>query len=85
MNCPPLVVFGMLEHERKMSLVNFLLKRTTKKESVDEIPIKSKERLIFQCGFRRFSACPVFSEHSNGNKHKVNKIILKAFINVYIK
>ncbi|KAJ8680319.1 hypothetical protein QAD02_016106 [Eretmocerus hayati] len=65
----PLVVFGILEHEHKMSVVNVLLKRT----SNSDLPIKSKERLIFQCGFRRFSACPIFSQHTNGNKHKFER------------
>ncbi|KAH7947155.1 hypothetical protein HPB52_007759 [Rhipicephalus sanguineus] len=33
-------------------------------------PIKSKERLVFHIGYRRFSACPIFSAHTNGDKHK---------------
>lgn len=74
----PLIIFGLLPHEQKMSLVNVVLKRAG--ESL--IPIKSKERLIFQCGFRRFSNCPIFSQHTNGNKHKVclNKISLLFFL-----
>ncbi|KAK0086595.1 hypothetical protein PV325_002904 [Microctonus aethiopoides] len=63
----PLIVIGLLANEHKMSLLNVLLKR---KADIDAQPIKSKERLIFQCGFRRFSACPIFSEHTNGSKHK---------------
>jgi pre-rRNA-processing protein TSR1 len=60
-------VCGILENEHKMSVLNFRLKRTIN----SKIPIKSKEHLIFQCGFRKFAACPIFSEHTNGNKHKV--------------
>ncbi|XP_001601694.3 pre-rRNA-processing protein TSR1 homolog [Nasonia vitripennis] len=65
----PLIVFGILENEHKMSVLNFLLKRTGN----SDMPIKSKERLIFQCGFRRFTASPIFSDHTNGNKHKYQR------------
>lgn len=63
-NC---IVYGLLEHENKMSVVNVVLKRTAD----STIPIQSKERLIIQCGYRRFVVNPVFSQHTNGNKHKV--------------
>ena len=63
----PLLVFGLLPHEQKMSVLNVILKRTGNNSK----PIKSKERLVFQCGFRRFVTCPIFSQHTNGNKHKV--------------
>lgn len=63
------VVYGLLDHENKMSVVNVVLKRTTG----STIPIKSKERLIIQCGYRRFVVNPVFSQHTNGNKHKFER------------
>lgn len=66
----PVVMIGMFPHEHKMSLVNVVLKRTPNYD----LPIKSKERLIFQCGYRRFVVNPVFSSHTNGQKHKVNII-----------
>lgn len=65
----PLVLFGLLPNEHKMSVLNVVLKHT----NTISIPIKSKERLIFQCGFRRFTACPIFSQHTNGNKHKYER------------
>ena len=65
----PLIIFGLLPYEHKMSLLNLVLKHT----NISQQPIKSKERLIFQCGFRRFTACPVFSQHTNGNKHKYER------------
>lgn len=63
----PLSVFGLLPHEHKMSLMNVVLKRT----GASDEPIKSKERLIFQVGYRRFIVNPIFSQHTNGSKHKV--------------
>lgn len=50
-----------------MSVLNVVLKHT----NISPQPIKSKEKLIFQCEFRRFTASPIFSQHTNGNKHKV--------------
>lgn len=64
-----LIAYGLLAHENKMSVVNVVLKR-----SFDStVPIKSKERVIIQCGFRRFVVNPVFSQHTNGNKHKFDR------------
>ena len=31
-----------------------------------------QEQLIFQCGFKRFTASPIFSQHNAGNKFKVS-------------
>lgn len=63
------VLYGLLPHEHKMSVMNVLLKRTQD----SSIPIKSKERLIFQCGYRRFMVNPVFSQHTNSDKHKYER------------
>eukprot|EP00057_Strongylocentrotus_purpuratus_P021891 XP_011676365.1 PREDICTED: pre-rRNA-processing protein TSR1 homolog [Strongylocentrotus purpuratus] len=65
----PLVVFGLLHHEQKMSVLHFTLKRHPDFTE----PIKSKDRLVFQVGYRRFSACPIFSQHTSGNKHKYER------------
>ena len=72
----PLVVVGLLKHECKMSLLNVFLNRTS---SSDE-PIKSKEKLIFQCGFRRFSANPIFSQHTNKYMNKFKVMYLNILI-----
>ncbi|KAI4478605.1 hypothetical protein M0802_014454 [Mischocyttarus mexicanus] len=65
----PVIVFGLLPNEQKMSLINIVLKHANSYQEA----IKSKERLVFQCGFRRFSACPIFSQHTNGSKHKYER------------
>ncbi|XP_058057794.1 pre-rRNA-processing protein TSR1 homolog [Anopheles bellator] len=63
------IVFGLLPHEHQMSVMNVCLKRTPN----STIPIKSKERLIVQCGFRRFIVNPIYSQHTNGDKHKYER------------
>lgn len=63
------IVYGLLPHEHQMSVVNAVLKRIPD----SEVPIKSKERLIIQCGYRRFVVNPIFSQHTNGDKHKVRR------------
>lgn len=64
-----LVLYGLLPHEHQMSVMNVCLKRTPN----STIPIKSKERLIVQCGFRRFIVNPIYSQHTNGDKHKYER------------
>lgn len=65
---PILIVYGILPHEHQMSVLNAVLKRTPG----SEMPIKSKERIIFQCGYRRFIVNPIFSQHTNSDRHKVS-------------
>ena len=62
------VLIGMLPHEHKTSLMNIVIKRN----SNYELPIQSKESLLVQCGYRRMMVKPLFSQHTNGNKFKVN-------------
>ncbi|KAL2720052.1 pre-rRNA-processing protein TSR1 [Vespula squamosa] len=69
LNNRPLIVFGLLPNEQKISLLNIVLKHANSYQQA----IKSKERLVFQCGFRRFLACPIFSQHTNGSKHKYER------------
>ncbi|ESO91202.1 hypothetical protein LOTGIDRAFT_105531 [Lottia gigantea] len=68
----PVVLFGLLQHEQKMSVLHFNIR---KYQSATQ-PIKSKDRLIFHVGFRRFSACPIFSQHTTGNKHKFERFLM---------
>lgn len=62
-----LVVYGLLPHEQKMSVVNTAIR----KHPSCKIPIKAKDTLIFHVGFSRFTVKPIFSEHRIGNKFKV--------------
>eukprot|EP00038_Savillea_parva_P027628 m.60721 g.60721 ORF g.60721 m.60721 type:complete len:784 (+) comp7972_c0_seq1:104-2455(+) len=63
------IAFGLLEHENRKSVLNFKLQMHTSYNQ----PIKSKERLIFYSGLRRFSSCPIFSQHTVGDKHKFER------------
>uniref|UniRef100_A0A8D8XGS9 Pre-rRNA-processing protein TSR1 homolog n=1 Tax=Cacopsylla melanoneura TaxID=428564 RepID=A0A8D8XGS9_9HEMI len=67
----PLLIYGLLPHEQKMSVLNMLLKRPATLDCAD--PIASKEELWFQTGYRRYKARPIFSQHTNGNKHKYER------------
>ncbi|XP_067645009.1 pre-rRNA-processing protein TSR1 homolog isoform X1 [Eurosta solidaginis] len=68
-NTKGLVIYGLLPHEQQMSVVNVVLKRIPNTDA----PIKSKEALIIQCGYRRFVVNPIFSQHTNGDKHKYER------------
>ncbi|XP_064606334.1 pre-rRNA-processing protein TSR1 homolog [Liolophura sinensis] len=67
----PVVLFGLLPHEQKISVVNFVIRRIPGESPT----IKSKERLTFHVGYRRFTACPIFSQHTNGTKHKFERFL----------
>ncbi|XP_058090684.1 uncharacterized protein LOC131237058 [Magnolia sinica] len=68
----PLLVCGLLQHESKMSVLHFSIK---KHDSYDA-PIKSKESLIFHVGFRQFIARPIFSsDNINSEKHKMERFL----------
>ncbi|WZZ60068.1 hypothetical protein YC2023_060175 [Brassica napus] len=53
----PIIAFGLLQHESKMSVLRFSLKKYDGYED----PIKTKEELMIHVGFRQFVARPVFS------------------------
>ncbi|KAG4214189.1 hypothetical protein ERO13_A01G105800v2 [Gossypium hirsutum] len=68
----PIVLCGLLQHESKMSVLHFSIK---KHDSYDA-PIKSKEELIFNVGFRQFVARPNFStDNINSDKHKMERFL----------
>eukprot|EP00262_Sarcandra_glabra_P013025 TRINITY_DN3512_c0_g3_i1.p1 TRINITY_DN3512_c0_g3~~TRINITY_DN3512_c0_g3_i1.p1 ORF type:complete len:509 (-),score=106.44 TRINITY_DN3512_c0_g3_i1:14-1348(-) len=68
----PVVACGLLQHESKMSVLHFSIK---KHESYDA-PIKSKEALTFHVGFRQFIARPIFSSDAiNSEKHKMERFL----------
>ncbi|XP_028722558.1 pre-rRNA-processing protein TSR1 homolog isoform X2 [Peromyscus leucopus] len=58
----PLIAFSLLPYEQKMSVLNMVVSRNPGSTE----PVKAKEELIFHCGFRRFRASPLFSQHTAG-------------------
>uniref|UniRef100_A0A8C8DW32 Pre-rRNA-processing protein TSR1 homolog n=1 Tax=Oryzias sinensis TaxID=183150 RepID=A0A8C8DW32_9TELE len=67
----PLVLVSLLPHEQKMSVMHVLVQR----HPINTEPIKSKEELVFHCGFRRFRASPIFSQHTSADKHKMERFL----------
>lgn len=62
----PLVIFGLLQHEHKFSIINFTTTRNTEYTG----DIRSKDQLIVQLGCRRFVINPLWSQHTQGNAGK---------------
>uniref|UniRef100_A0A1I7SWN2 Pre-rRNA-processing protein TSR1 homolog n=1 Tax=Bursaphelenchus xylophilus TaxID=6326 RepID=A0A1I7SWN2_BURXY len=67
----PLALYGLLKHENKFSVMNVVLR----KYNGCKIPIKNKESLVFHVGSRRFVVDPIFSEHSTGDKFKMERFM----------
>ena len=64
----PVTLFGLFKNEQKMTLISAMIARMPGFMA----PVKAKDPLVFQIGFRRFSTCPIFSEHAHQNKFKVS-------------
>ncbi|KAJ1025888.1 hypothetical protein NDA16_002514 [Ustilago loliicola] len=66
----PFVLFGLLRHEHKKSVINFTVTRNTEYEA----PVRSKDPLILCLGPRRFNINPIFSQHTRGGGKGVNNV-----------
>lgn len=62
-------VFSLLQHENKMSMVNMAVTKTSEYEE----PVKSKDEMLVQIGFRRFWASPIYSTDTRGGVNNVHK------------
>ncbi|OHW99873.1 aarp2cn domain-containing protein [Colletotrichum incanum] len=64
----PVTLFSLLRHEQKKTAVNYLINLSADYHR----SIKAKEEIIVQCGPRRFTINPVFSQPGNtpNNVHK---------------
>lgn len=69
---PPYLV-GLLKHERKMTVMNILIKRVPGANLSH--PVKSKDELIFYVGFRKFKARPLLTTHSSSSKFKYERFL----------
>lgn len=75
----PLILSGLFQFEQKMSAINY----TVAKVGSYPHPLRSKEELWFHVGFRRFKACPIFSEHAhNSDKFKLSKFLHDSTMSV---
>lgn len=69
---PPLSTWGLLQHEIKLSVLNF----SVKKEAGVNEPIANKEELLFVTGTRTFPARPIYSTDEHGaDKHKMERFL----------
>ena len=68
----PIVMCGLLRHEQRHTVMHAMVRRKPECER----PIKSKEPLTMQCGFRRWPVRPIFSEATKGcDKHKFERFL----------
>uniref|UniRef100_A0A2P2M9B8 Bms1-type G domain-containing protein n=1 Tax=Rhizophora mucronata TaxID=61149 RepID=A0A2P2M9B8_RHIMU len=68
----PVIASGLLQHESKMSVLHFSIK----KHEMYDSPIKAKEELVFHVGFRQFVARPIFStDNISSDKHKMERFL----------
>lgn len=66
----PLVVYGLLQHEHKQSVLHFAVQRNTEYEE----PVRAKEPLILCVGPRRYRVNPIYSQHTHGGGKGVNNV-----------
>ncbi|KAJ1728929.1 ribosome biogenesis protein tsr1 [Coemansia biformis] len=79
----PFVVFGLHQYEHQMSVIHFTVMRTAEYTE----PVRSKDPLVIHVGFRRYNACPVFSQHLHGgattnNVHKFERFLQHGVVSV---
>jgi pre-rRNA-processing protein TSR1 len=68
----PYVIFGLLQHETKMSLMNFSVHKAASYQE----PLANKDELTFYTGIRTFKARPIISDAApNVDKHKNQRFI----------
>ncbi|KAI8078242.1 uncharacterized protein B0P05DRAFT_543072 [Gilbertella persicaria] len=65
----PFVVFGLLQYEHKMSLINLQVQR----DNAYEEAVKSKDPMILHMGFRRYRTKPIYSQNTNKGTNHVHK------------
>lgn len=71
----PCVLFGLHEHEHKISVCHYVVQRNSQYTA----PVKAKQLCEFQVAFRRFYAQPIYSHHdtstSTNNKHLTQRYL----------
>eukprot|EP00759_Apiculatamorpha_spiralis_P009813 PhF_6_TR16959/c0_g1_i1/m.25587/K14799/TSR1; pre-rRNA-processing protein TSR1 len=62
----PIIVSGLLPEEQKWSVLHTAIHKDPEYEE----PIKSKQRALYQLGFRRLLCCPLYSDLGKGDRTK---------------
>ena len=76
---PVLTAWGLLQHECKLSVVNFSVRKATGFTD----PVVNKEELLFVTGLRSFMAQPIFSsDEHDADKHKMERFLLEGHSSV---
>ncbi|THU96748.1 ribosome biogenesis protein tsr1 [Dendrothele bispora CBS 962.96] len=80
----PLILFAVLQHEHKYSVLNFTVQRNTEYDG----SVRSKDPLILCVGARRLEVNPIYSQHTRGggkganNVHKFERYLRHGGTNV---
>lgn len=76
------LVWGLLNHEHKVSVLHMQVRRTPEYA----LPIKAKDPMHFQVGFRRFTTRPVYSKRIMGSENSLVQRFFrhKSFITVSV-
>ncbi|KAI9298993.1 DUF663-domain-containing protein [Neoconidiobolus thromboides FSU 785] len=72
----PFILFGLLQHSNKITLLNYNVIRTTEYKEV----IKSKDPILIQSGFRRYKIQPIFSQNAKKSKPLNNVYKMERFL-----
>lgn len=67
---------SLLPHENKVSVLHVGLSQTLSCDVTEENPVKSKDVLVFRCGWRTWKSRPIFSQNNlNCDKHKFERFM----------
>ncbi|KAF8893439.1 ribosome biogenesis protein tsr1 [Infundibulicybe gibba] len=66
----PVALFGLLQHEHKISVLNFAIQRNTEYDG----SVRSKDPLIMCVGPRRLRVKPIYSQHTRGGGKGANNV-----------
>ncbi|KAF8197913.1 ribosome biogenesis protein tsr1 [Pholiota molesta] len=66
----PIVLFSLLQHEHKMTVLNFTVQRNTEYDG----SVRSKDPLILCVGPRRLAVNPIYSQHTRGGGKGANNV-----------
>jgi pre-rRNA-processing protein TSR1 len=72
----PFIVYGLLQHENKMSVIHFTVTRNSEYTE----PVRSKDPLVLHCGFRRYRVQPLYSQNTASGKGSNNVHKFERFL-----